>query len=52
MNRRAFIRGAVTTTVVAAAGASVCAYAKDTHDLETVTVPFALGLHQPPTLRA
>jgi len=47
MNRRAFIRGAVTTTVVAAAGASVCAYAKDTHDLETVTVPFALGLHQP-----
>lgn len=47
MNRRTFIRGALTTTVAAAAGTSVCAYAEDTHDLETTTVPFALGLHRP-----
>jgi uncharacterized protein len=47
MNRRTFIRGAVTTTVAAAVGVSVGAYAKDTHDLDLPTVPFSVGLNQP-----
>jgi len=47
MDRRAFIRGAVTTTVAAAAGASLCAYSKDTHDIEITTVPFSIGLNHP-----
>jgi len=47
MNRRTFLRGAVTTAFAAAAGTSVCAYAKDTYDLETATVPLHLGLGKP-----
>ena len=47
MNRRTFLKAAATTTIVAAAGASVFAYSEDTHNIETVTVPLALGLGKP-----
>jgi predicted MPP superfamily phosphohydrolase len=47
MNRRTFIRGAFTTTVAAAAGSSIYAYGKDTHDIETTTIPLVLGLNKP-----
>jgi hypothetical protein len=44
MNRRTFVRGALTTTIATAAGASILSYGSDTHDLETTTVPLAIGL--------
>lgn len=47
MNRRTFLRAAAATTVSAAAGASGIAYGSDTHDVETTTVPLALGLTTP-----
>jgi predicted MPP superfamily phosphohydrolase len=47
MNRRIFLQGALTTAVAAAAGAGICVHAKDTHDVETTTVPLAIGLSKP-----
>src|SRR5260221_4146307 len=47
MNRRTFIRGALTTTIAAAAGTSIYAYGNDTHEIEITTVPLALGLNRP-----
>ena len=47
MNRRAFIQGALTTTVAAMTATSIYAYSKDTHDIETTTVPLNIGLDKP-----
>jgi hypothetical protein len=47
MNRRAFIRGAVTSTIGATAGAYLFAYSHDTHDIEITTVQPKIGLNRP-----
>jgi len=47
MNRRTFIRGALTTTIAAVAGTSIYAYGNDTHDIEITHIPLKLGLNQP-----
>ena len=47
MNRRTFIRGALASTITAAAGTSIYAYGSNTHDIETTTIPLAIGLNKP-----
>jgi uncharacterized protein len=47
MNRRTFIRRAVTTALAATAGGTAMTYARDTHAIEKCRVPLTLGLNLP-----
>jgi len=47
MNRRLFLKATAGAAIAATAGTALCAYGCDTHDIETTTVPLAIGLGKP-----